>query len=124
MDASGSEIDLDASFRFEIFRIKRHLLLLLLSTSLHIERVAEIIVMQMKGRFVVPVPIGRDGLTVGDSRVLYQHVDIGAALAIHPADKPLHGKSMVRLMRGMENDGKEKQGVHTDDRHHHARSNG
>lgn len=108
MNAAGSKINLNAPFGLQIFRIELHFLVLLLPSRLNKERIAQIVIVQMKRRLIVPFSIGRHGLTVGDPCILDQNVNIGAALTIRPAHKPFNRKPMVSLVRGTE-DGWKKQ---------------
>lgn len=90
MNTAGSKVDLHAPFGLEIFWIELHLLILLLPSRLDKEGVAQIVIVQMKRRLIVPVPIGRHGLTVRNPRVFNQDLNIGAAFSISPAHKPFH----------------------------------
>ena len=100
MDTARAEMNLNFSFRLQIFRIELNLVLLLLPSGLHIERIAEIVVVQMKRRRIVPISVGPHGLTVGDSRVLDQNFNIGYSFSVRSADKPLDRKTMIRLVGG------------------------
>lgn len=134
MATAASKIHLDFSFCLQIFWIELNLLVLLFPPGLHVQWIAEIVVMKVKRRFIVPVSIGRHGLTVGDSGVLNKHLNIGAAFAIHPAHKSFDREPMVRLMCRSQDTGKEKGKADTDEnqnsvsskarhpyaRHHHS----
>lgn len=70
MDTARSKIDLYLSLSLEVFWIELDLVVLLLPSGLHKERIAKIVVMQVKRCFIVPISIGRHRLTIGDSRIL------------------------------------------------------
>ena len=99
MYTAGAKVDLDFSLRLQILRVKRNLLLLLLTPGLNQQRIAKIIVMEMKRRLVVPISIGLHDLAVGDSRILHEHVYICTALPIRPAHKAFDRKSVISFMR-------------------------
>lgn len=99
MHTAGPEINLDLAFRLEILRVKPNFLLLLLPPGFNQQRIAKIIVMEMKRRFIVPLSIRLDDLPVGDSRILDEHVDIRGPRSIGPADEPFDRKPMVRFVR-------------------------
>lgn len=99
MNTAGPEINLDLAFRLEILWVKPNFLLLLLFPGFNQQRIAKIIVMEVKRRFIVPVSIRLDDLPVGDSRILDEHVDIRRPSSLGPTDEPFDCKPMVRFMR-------------------------
>lgn len=99
MYTAGSEVDLDPSLCLQVLRVKRNFLLLLLPSGFNQQRIAKIVVMKMKRRFIVSVSIGLDDLPVGDPGILDQDVYIRAPLPICPAHKPFDRKPMVGFMR-------------------------
>ena len=98
MDTAGPEIHLDLAFRLKILRVKPNFLLLLFS-GFNQQRIAKIIVMEVKRRFIVPVSIRLDDLPVRDSRILDEHVYVRTRCPISPADEAFDRKPMVRFMR-------------------------
>lgn len=109
MDAAGSEIDLDLALGLQVLRIELDLVILLLPSGFHQERIAEVLVMQMKRRPIVSVPVGRDRLTVGNSRIFDQDLDVGTALSVRPAHESFDRKPMVRLVGGVQDLGKQEE---------------
>jgi hypothetical protein len=99
MYTAGSEIDLNDSLCFQVFRVKRDFLLLLFSIGFNQKRIAEIIVMKVKCRLVVSVSIGLDDLSVRDPCIFDEHIYIYAAVSICSTDKPFDCKPMVGFMR-------------------------
>lgn len=100
LDATRTEMNLNFSLRLEIFRIEQYLVVLLLPSGLHVERIAEIVVVQVKCRRIVSVSIGPHGLTIGDPCVLDQNFYVGHSFSVRSADKPLDRKTMIRLVGG------------------------
>ena len=100
MDTAGSKMNLNFSFRLQVFGIELDLVILLFSLCLNQERITEILVMQMKRRLVVPVSVGLDDLPVGDFGIFNKDVGIGDCLAIRPAHKSFDGEPMIGFMRG------------------------
>ena len=105
MNTAGAKINLEFSLRLQVFRIKLDLMILLLSFRFYKQWIAQIVVMQMKGRFIVPIPIGLHDLTVGDLGIFHQDVDIPAALPIGLADKPFDREPMIGFVRRRDNRG-------------------
>src|SRR5262245_15094598 len=62
MGTAASEMDLDFAFGLQILWIELNFVILLLSLCLYEQRISKILVMQMKGRFVVPVSVRLDDL--------------------------------------------------------------
>ena len=106
MDTAGPEVHLKFSFRLQVFRVKLDLMILLLSFGFHKERIAKIVVMKMKRRFIVSVSIGLYDLTVGDLGILHQDIDIGTAFSIGITDKPFDREPVVSLVRRRDDRGK------------------
>lgn len=103
MDTAGSKIHLNFSFRLQVLRIELNLMILLLSFGLHKQWIAEILVMKMKRRFIVPISIGLHDLTVGDLGVFHQDVDVRAALSVRITDEAFDRESMVSFVRRRDN---------------------
>lgn len=99
MNTAGPEIYLNLAFRLKILRVEPNFLLLPFVSGFNQQRIAKIIVMEVKRRFIVPVSIRLDDLPVGYSRILDEYVDIRRPFSIGPADKPFNRKPMVRFMR-------------------------
>jgi hypothetical protein len=74
--------------------------ILLLSFGFDEKRVAQIVIVQMECRFVVPIPIGLDDLAIGDLGVFDKDIGISNALPVRPAHEPFDGEAMIRFMRG------------------------
>lgn len=70
-------------------------MILLLPADFHQQRVAHVIVMQVKGNLVVPVTIGLDCLPVGDPGVLHQDVNPGSPLPIGATYEPFNGEAVI-----------------------------
>jgi hypothetical protein len=100
---TGPKIHLNDSLCLQILWVKRDFPLLLLSIRFNQERIAKVIVMKMKCRFVVPVVIGLDDLSIGDFCILDQYVYIRAAFTICSAYDPFDRKPMVSFVRRRNN---------------------
>ena len=74
-------------------------MILLLSFGFDKERIAQILVVQMKRRFVVPISIGLDDLAIGDLGVFDQDVGIGKSLPVRSAHESFDGEAMICLVR-------------------------
>lgn len=70
--------------------------------------------MQVKRSFVVPVFSRRNGLPVGDSRILNKNLYIRTRLPVGPAHKSFDCKSMVRFMSRIEYGRLNQEGTDTD----------
>ncbi len=101
--ASAAEIRLEAAFAFQVIWIELDRIPLLLGAGLHEKRITEIIVMQMKGDFVIPVTVGPYCLTDRHPRIFDQHLDLGTRLSILITHKPFNGEPMIGFMCGEEN---------------------
>lgn len=99
MNTAGSKVDLKFSLRLQVFWIKLDLMILLLSFGFRKQWVAEIVVMKVKRRLIVPIPIGLHDLTVGNLGILDQDVDVRAAFSIGVANKPFDREPMVSFVR-------------------------
>lgn len=75
-------------------------MVLLLRAGLDEQRIADIVIVQMKGDFVVPVIVGRNGLPDCDPRIFYEDVDLGARPPILVTDKTFNREPMVRGVVG------------------------
>ena len=109
MNTTGSKIDLDLPLGLQVFGIELDFLVLLLSSGLHKQWIAEIVVMQMKRRRIVPISIGRHRLTVRDSRVLDQHRHVRSAFSVGVTDVAFNGESVISLVRCQETGGRKKE---------------
>src|SRR5262245_23892645 len=99
MDTTGSKMNVNFAFGFQVLWIELDLVILLLSLGLDQERISEIFVMQVKGRFVVAVSVRLDDLSIGDLGVLDKDVGIHNPLAVRPADEPFDGEPMIGFVR-------------------------
>lgn len=98
VNAAGSEMDLNLALGFQVFRIELDLVILLLSFGFDQERIAQIVVVQMERRFVVPVPIGLDHLAIGDLGIFDKDVGVRNGLPIRSTHEPLDGEAMICFM--------------------------
>ncbi len=84
----------------QILGIELNFELFLLGTGLDKQRVAEIIVVQVKCNFIVPIAIGLNRLSDSDPGILDQHLNLRTRLAILIAHEPFDRETMVGFMRG------------------------
>lgn len=98
--ASTSKINLKTALRLQIVGIERDFVLLLFGAGLDKKRIAEIIIMQMKGDFIVPVAVGPYRLTDRHPRIFDQYFKLGIGLPVFITHKPFNGKPMVGFMCG------------------------
>ena len=73
-------------------------MILLFSSGLDQERIAQVIVVQMERRLVVAVSIGLDHLPVRDLGVFNKDISIRNPVPVRPAHEPFDRKSMVCFM--------------------------
>jgi hypothetical protein len=99
VNAAGSEMDLNLALGFQVFRIELDLVILLLSFGFDQERIAQIVVMQVERRFVVPVPIRFDHLAIGDLGIFDKDLSIRNGLPVPSTYEPLDGEAMICFMR-------------------------
>ena len=98
MDTASSKIDLNYSFLLQVFGIKLDLMILLLSFGFYKQWIAEVLVMKMKRRFIVPIPISLYDLTVGEPSIFDQNINVRGAFSIGFTDKPFDCEPMVSLV--------------------------
>jgi hypothetical protein len=116
VNAAGSEMDLNLALGFQVFRIELDLVILLLSFGFDEERIAQIVVVQMKRRFVVPVSIGLDHLAIGDLGIFDKDVDVRNGPPVRSTHEPFDGEAMICFMRGRDSRGKYYGQAKTDER--------
>lgn len=114
MYASRPEIDLDFPLTLKILWIELDLEILLFTPGFYEKRVTKIVVMQVKRRPIVPVFTRRDRLSVRDSCILNQNLDIRTRLSVCPAHKAFNRKPVIRFMRRIENGRLNQEGTDTD----------
>ena len=90
------------AFALQVLWIELDRIPLLLGAGLHEKRITEIIVMQMKGDFVIPVAVGPYRLTDRHPCIFDQHLDLGTRLSILITHKPFNGEPMIGFMCGEE----------------------
>ena len=115
MLASTSEIDLKTALCLQIVGIERNLVLLLFGAGLYEQRVTKIVIVQMKGDFIIPVAVGPYRLADCHPRVFDQYLKLSARLPLLVAHKPFNGKPVIGFMCGKE-DGRKRQTDHAQDR--------
>ena len=79
------------------------------------KRVAEIVIVQMKGDFIIAVTVGPYRLTDRHPRIFDQHLELSARLPILVAHKPFNGEPVIGFVCG-EEDGRKRQADHAPDR--------
>ena len=97
--AAGPKIDLNDSLSFQILRVERDFLLLLLPVGFDQQRIAKVVVMEMERGFEISVSVGLDDLPVRNLCVLDEDIYIRAAFPIRSADKPFNRKPVIGFMR-------------------------
>ena len=84
----------------EVLGIKLNFELFLLGTGLNKQRVAEVIVVQMKRNFIVAIAIGLNRLSDSDPSILDQHLNLRTRLAILITYEPFDRETVIGFMCG------------------------
>lgn len=114
MYTSRPKIDLDLSLTLKILWIELNLDVLLFAPGLYEKRITKIVVMQVKRCPIISVFTRRDRLSVRDSCILNQNLDIRTRLSVCPAHKAFNRKPVIRFMRRIENGRLNQEGTDTD----------
>lgn len=92
-------MNLNSTLRLQVLGIELDCMILLFTLGLNQERIAEIFVVQMERRLVVPVCIGLYDLAIGDLGIFDKDVSIRYPLSIRAADEPFDGEAMIGFVR-------------------------
>lgn len=110
-------MDLNFALGFQVFRIELNPVMLLLSFGFDQERIAQIVVVQMERRLVVPISIGLDHLAIGDLGIFDKDVGVRDPLPVRSTHEPFDGESMIRFMRCRDSGRKCRHQANTDERY-------
>ena len=87
------------TLRLQVLGIELDCMILLFTLGLDQERIAEIFIVQMERRLIVPVSVGLHHLAVGDLGIFDKDVGIGHSLSIRAADESFDGEPMIGFVR-------------------------
>jgi len=93
-----SKINRDSSFCPNVLGVELNLGIFLLVTASHQNWIAQVIIMEMEGCFVVAAAVGEHRRSNRDSRILDDHFLVRNRTAVHSTDIPLNRESVVHLV--------------------------